>query len=235
MKDYYSFIDEYLEGKLEDSHKIAMEVAIEKDEKLRNAVQNHPLVKKIASNFAEIEAEEILEKIKNKKPKKKFLGNLIRIAAIGLIILVSIWFMLENGQVKYSELAMNAYVNPVSGNTRSANSEQLQGLALAEHLLNLDRYDECIEILNELPSSEEEDRIPLYLAHSNFMLGNYDRVESYLDEIDSQTLINKSMYLLALNYIAQEKLDLGISVLKNIVKGENPYSQYANELLETLE
>lgn len=238
MIDYFEHIEAYIDGNLEISVRADFEKKMRSDRSLKLAVENHPIAKRIANGLVEIEALEILTKIKaekNNKVKRFRIGKWIGgVAAVGSVVFFSMWAMNNlGGQVDYAQLAAEYYISPKTNTTRGAETPE-EPLEKAKYLFTLNDYGESREMLLQMLTDEENDEAPLYLAHISFLKGDFDSVESYLDQIDDLSLIDDAQFLLALNFICKENLTAAKKILSAIAQKDTRYSERANNLLKEI-
>lgn len=238
MIDYFEHIEAYLDGNLETSLRADFEKQMHSDRSLKLAVENHPIAKKIANGLIEIEAQEILEKIKSEKLSKakqfKIGGWIGGIAAIGGIILFSIWAMNNfGGKTDYAQLASDYYISPNTNITRGVEVPK-GALENAKYLFSLNRFKESRAAFQQMLTDEKNDEAPLYLANISFLEGDYNAVELYLDEIDDVDLIDDAQFLLALNYLCKEDFSTAKKILRSIAQKDTSYSERANNLLKEI-
>jgi anti-sigma factor RsiW len=78
MISYFEWLDDYLDGSLSQEDRLAFEKAMVSDEKLKHAVDNYNLLKKISASLIEEETRENLSAISEEKHKPTPVRKLFR-------------------------------------------------------------------------------------------------------------------------------------------------------------
>ncbi|NOT37545.1 MAG: tetratricopeptide repeat protein [Saprospiraceae bacterium] len=187
MIDFYELIEDYIENKLTSGDKERFENELRSNPKLREAVENYPLAKKISASLIEFETRNQLKELQSKKS----LGfRIMRIAAILIpIIVASYWIYLENKKQSYdSELIFaDLYHKPIAVSSRSE-EVSLSTLDTAILLFDNKKYNDAKIYFEKIDSSHEKfARALYYLAHIEIESKNFEKAKKIFLEISKNS------------------------------------------------
>lgn len=206
MIDFYEHIDDYVEGKLDQSTLDLMNHAIAKDHNLKEAITNYPTAKKISEALLEID---ILEKIKSLEDTnlnetgtrsaqinyKKGIAFLIVFIAI-LSLLLGYNYLSNQKTANQNELFASLYTPPIDRQAvRSIMIEDKDAFSKGKHYFSLNDYSKALVHFNE---AEKE------LSNANTTV---DYTKSELFYWIGHVYINNKEWALAKKYFekSQEK------------------------------
>ncbi len=234
--DFYEYIDDFLNGALKGEELKLFQSEMDKDPALKKAVENHPIAKRIAGSFAEIEAEEILSQLSDSSGKeygrRKFLNWALIAAAVLLLICTPIVLNLFN-KGNNTNLALSYYNAPIVNSTRSV-EQPTELLERGKYYFELRQFRRSDSIFTSLLDGIQGDDAQYFLGHSAFMRENYDMAKKSWSSIKEAPLLFDASYNLALIDIINKDFESARIKLILVGKSSSQKSSDAIELLAKL-
>ena len=239
MTDFFEYIDDYKSNLLSAEAKSAFETEMGKNEKLKHAVENFDLIKKISKSLIEDETREKINELKNKtnysnpsnnsnkekeeskvgsiKPFKKWLG----IAAAFLCIIVSIFLLKNNLSSASNEEILVLEERPISSGVRGENDGKSTLLDSGIDSFDLNKFDKAKLIFeNDFQSDSLNQIATRYLAHIYFYKNDYSKAKN-----NFEALINHASYGVNAKY----HLVLCYILLKDKPKAQKYFDEIKNK------
>lgn len=170
MNPYFEWLDAYMDGSLSDEDRLAFEKAMSSDEKLKHAVDNYELLKKISASLIEEETRETLAafsaELHKPAPVKKLNRWWLVAAAVLFVGLASYWLIsIANVDTDPEKIMADLYLKPPIAAHRGENADSSQ-LAKAIDLFDRNHLEEATPLLQQAPSNDSLQNISnRYLAH----------------------------------------------------------------------
>ncbi|MEP7196234.1 MAG: hypothetical protein ABI851_06910 [Saprospiraceae bacterium] len=223
-KDYFDWIEDYLEGRLNEEQRSEFETELQHNETLKEAIENFPLAKKLSAALIEDEVREKLAALKSSKSRNFYSSPWIRIAAI-LIIGMCGYFLYKISAPEFNpdhqEMFAYLYIQPAQISVRG-NESNLSKLDTAILLFEQEHFKESTSLLLS-QNSETEDSLQIfkYLAHGYLRLSDYANSKKYFQKISNSknelTQFDAQYHLLIIDLLEDHKVDAEIKFdsLKN--------------------
>ena len=170
MNPYFEWLDACMDGSLSDEDRLAFEKAMASDEKLKHAVDNYKLLKKISASLVEEETRETLAafsaELQKPAPVKKLNRWWLVAAAVLFVGLASYWLISIANMGSDSEKIMaNLYLNPPIAAHRGENRDSSR-LAKAIDLFDRNHLEEATPLFTQTAANDSLQNISnRYLAH----------------------------------------------------------------------
>lgn len=233
MTDYFEYIDDYKSGSLPAELQVAFEKELTLNPKLKHAVENYDLLKKISASLIEDETREHLQKLKltsnnpNSSTQKSRIISLgsnrkwIGIAASFLAIFASLFVIFSN-QGKNSEeqyLAMQEL--PMPNDVRGMHDSTAIILDKAIDLFDDKQFDLAKPLFeNNFQSDSLNSIAGFYLGHV------YLKNKEYLQATTKfESLVNHRSY----GFFAKYHLVICYLLQKDKVKANKYYNEIKND------
>ena len=170
MNPYFEWLDAYMDGSLSDEDRLVFEKAMSSDEKLKHAVANYELLKKISASLIEEETRETLAafsaELHKPAPVKKLNRWWMVAAAVLFVGLASYWLISIANMGSDSEKIMaDLYLKPTIAAHRGENADSSQ-LAKAIDLFDRNHLEEAKPLFLQTAANDSLQNISnRYLAH----------------------------------------------------------------------
>jgi len=167
MNSYFEWLDDYMEDKLSPQQQLDFEAAMERDEKLKHAVENYPLLKKLSASLIEDETRQMLKDLDNKQAMP---DNSRRLwwwlaAAVFVGLMAYIGNILLSASPDNKQLFADLYLKPQPKAERGGVSDTLT-LTRAIDLFDRNHLDEAKPIFQSLAATDSLQLMAnYYLAH----------------------------------------------------------------------
>lgn len=164
--DFYTYIEDYCEGRLTQKDTQAFGNALKKDVILQNKVRNYEDAKKISEGLLEIDIIATLDRLKNNNTNKKvrkftptikrsfnYKRLLIAASFIGLIFFISKNFL--SASINHDKLFAELYEEPIWPIERGSNEDIIP---LASNYYLNDKFEEAKRLLLDSLDNKAEGR-----------------------------------------------------------------------------
>lgn len=189
MNPYFEWLDAYMDGSLSEDDRLAFEKAMASDEKLKHAVDNYELLKKISASFIEAETRETLAafsaELHKPAPVKKLNRWWLVAAAVLFIGLASYWLIALNNMCTDPEKIMaDLYLKPPIAAHRGENRDSSR-LAKAIDLFDRNHLEEATPLLQQTVSNDSLQNISKrYLAHIYLRTNHLQEADSLFATVE---------------------------------------------------
>ncbi|MBK8109580.1 MAG: hypothetical protein IPK46_04165 [Saprospiraceae bacterium] len=199
MISYFEWLDDYMDGSLSQEDRLAFEKAMVSDEKLKHAVDNYNLLKKISASLIEEETRENLSAISEEKHKPTPVRKLNRwwlVAAAVIFIGLSIYWLisLSNLGSDHDKIMADLYLKPPITAHRGASGDSSR-LAKAIDLFDRNYLEEATTLL--LPTAVNDSLQIIsnrYLAHIYLRTNRLQEADSLFVLVESTASFNKRQF-----------------------------------------
>lgn len=243
MDDQFEHIEKYLRGELSESEHKSFEETIEKDESLKEIVENHrTLLKGIELGFNQ-ELKSLLQQkeletqhlIKKKFARSRRLYVTLAIAA-SITLILTTFFVFMNKSVNSGQIVAayyQPYPNIESPVNRSDNNNQ-HAYAMYEQ----GNYTMALDRFNKLIVSDPTNPAPVFYAgicllemkQSASALSKFEDIES----LGENKYSRPARWYKALTNLALKKKEVAVSIFNDLSSGEDIYAKKSAEILEKL-
>ncbi|MBL0084043.1 MAG: hypothetical protein IPP37_17190 [Saprospiraceae bacterium] len=190
MISYFEWLDDYMDGSLSQEDRLAFEKAMVSDEKLKHAVDNYNLLKKISASLIEEETRENLRAISEEKHKPTPVRKLNRwwlVAAAAIFIGLSTYWLisLSNLGSDHDKIMADLYLKPPITAHRGASGDSSR-LAKAIDLFDGNYLEEATTLL--LPTAVNDSLQIIsnrYLAHIYLRTNRLQEADSLFVLVES--------------------------------------------------
>ena len=190
MNPYFEWLDAYMDGSLSDEDRLAFEKAMASDEKLKHAVDNYELLKKISASLIEEETRETLAafsaELHKPAPVKKLNRWWMVAAAVLFVGLTSYWLISIANMGSDSEKIMaDLYLKPPIAAHRGENADSSQ-LAKAIDLFDRNHLEEATPLFLQTAANDSLQNISnRYLAHIYLRTNRLQEADSLFATIEN--------------------------------------------------
>lgn len=146
--DYYQHIEEYIEGTLSDSERVAFENAMRQDPGLDKAVTHFYDARRISEGFLELDILETLEGVATEQRNEYPTSGWIRrwwpwiAAGLGLIFLAW-WFVKNTGEKARHQEVLALYTKPIDDMaTKSIDTTGMSAFEKGKFFFALNRFED---------------------------------------------------------------------------------------------
>ena len=197
MNSYFEWLDDYMEDKLSPQQQLDFEAAMERDEKLKHAVENYPLLKKLSASLIEDETRQMLKDLDNKQAMP---DNSRRLwwwlaAAVFVGLMAYIGNILLSASPDNKQLFADLYLKPQPKAERGGVSDTLT-LTRAIDLFDRNHLDEAKPIFQSLAATDSLQLMAnYYLAHIELRTQKLQQADSlFLGLQNDATYKNDALY-----------------------------------------
>ncbi len=151
MKDYFEYIDDYVEQKLNSKQHKSFEEEMKKNSSLNEAVKNYDDAKKLSEGLLEMDMLDTLSKLQDedqpitKKTRNNLKGIWLGMAAVLLLLLISGWWMSnrEHTELDKSVILAN-YIRPIDNDaTKSLDTIGMNDFEKGKYYFSLNRFEKA--------------------------------------------------------------------------------------------
>lgn len=219
-------IEQYLKKELTSEQNTDFEKQIQSDLEFKSLYEE---IKLISENIKEVrrsQVVEILDKFESKnfgnelRSNKKLVFNYKLAAVISLLISsIFVFYIFTNKSTENTFIAayFEPFPNQIIPTTRSIELPK-EIKAKAYYQYDLGNYDKAVELLRQIPASEDDGASLLYLGISHLVLGSYDNsiknIQDYLTV--SRPFKEQGQWYLFLAYVANDNNDLALELMNDI-------------------
>lgn len=155
MKDHFSYIEAYIQDKLNPDQKADFEKAMQADPDLKEAVENYWKIEPVLDLLIEDDLKEKMKVIASHQAKKVTMRKWWQIAATLLLLIAALFWLVKPKAPTLPQLAVEFYQTPPSSESRGEENTQAltpQQIAFlrAHELINAKKPEEAEEILQSL-------------------------------------------------------------------------------------
>ena len=200
MNPYFEWLDAYMDGSLSDEDRLAFEKAMSSDEKLKHAVDNYELLKKISASLIEEETRETLAafsaELHKPAPVKKLNRWWMVAAAVLFVGLTSYWLISIANMGSDSEKIMaDLYLKPPIAAHRGENADSSR-LAKAIDLFDRNYLEEATPLFLQTAANDSLQNISnRYLAHIYLRTNRLQEADSLFATVEKNpTLQQEAIY-----------------------------------------
>lgn len=155
MKDHFSYIEAYIQDKLNPEQKKDFEEAMEMDPDLKEAVENYWKIEPVLDLLIEDDLQKKMKEIADRPAKRVPMRKWWQVAATLLILIAALFWFVKPAQPTLPQLALEFYQAPPS--TESRGDENTQPLKpedytflRANDLIRAEKPQEAEEVLQAL-------------------------------------------------------------------------------------
>ena len=181
--------------------------------------------------------KDVQTRLSQRSPKKQNWKKYYAVAAILLITLISVFYIIQQQpvhQALFSEY-FKAYPNTIPL-TRGQQSVNILKQAMQQY--ELENYTSALNILNTIVSNDPENQIALFYAGICFLkldessnaITNFQKI---VNTSDSE-FRDQALWFLGLSYLKNKKLENAKQILNQIVKEGEKFSEQSKELLNKI-
>lgn len=234
MTDYFEYIDDYKSGSISVELREAFEKELGQNSKLRHAVENYDLLKKISASLIEDETREHIKLLKqtskqsNAIPKKSIIKNIntkrfIGIAASFFAIFMSLFVIFSNLSTASAEKALSMQQTPKVSVLRGTQISTPTKIDSAIILFEDERYDLAKPLFeNNFQSDSLNSIASFYLGHIYLKNKEFFKASTKFESVENHRSYGfKAKYHLVICYILQ----------KDKAKAKNYYDQIKDNRL----
>ena len=197
MSLYFEWLDDYMEDRLSPQQRLDFEEAMQADEKLKHAVENYPLLKKLSASLIEDETRQMLKDLDNKQAMP---DNSRRLwwwlaAAVFVGLMAYIGNILLSASPDNKQLFADLYLKPQPKAERGGVSDTLT-LTRAIDLFDRNHLDEAKPIFQSLATTDSLQLMAnYYLAHIELRTQKLQQADSlFLGLQNDATYKNDALY-----------------------------------------
>ncbi len=223
----FDAIENYLFGHQTDVEKLAFEQNLAENIALKEALKLHQLEHRAMELETRADLKSKLDdwkaqKFESKKTSRFRSMRYALAAAASIALIMGSFFILNPSNDK--RWIEHSFEATVSSNREIESGAEEDLLAPARKAMQDQDYRRAISLLEAIKSPDQQDRAQMLLIESYFRSENYDAAIPILktraaDETSHALLRHQAEWLIALNYLAQEK---------TIAEGRHLLSQIAN-------
>ena len=197
MSLYFEWLDDYMEDRLSPQQRLDFEEAMQADEKLKHAVENYPLLKKLSASLIEDETRQMLKDLDNKQVmpdnSRRLWWWLAAAVFVGLMAYIGKAVLSPSPDNK--QLFADLYLKPQPKAERGGVSDTLT-LTRAIDLFDRNHLDEAKPIFQSLATTDSLQLMAnYYLAHIELRTQKLQQADSlFLGLQNDATYKNDALY-----------------------------------------
>lgn len=197
MNSYFDWLDDYMEDRLSPQQRLDFEAAMQGDEKLKHAVENYPLLKKLSASLIEDETRQMLKDLDNKQVmpdnSRRLWWWLAAAVFVGLMAYIGKAVLSPSPDNK--KLFADLYLKPQPKAERGGVSDTLT-LTMAIDLFDRNHLDEAKPLFLSLTATDSLQLMAsYYLAHIELRTQKLQLADSlFLGLQNDATYKNDALY-----------------------------------------
>jgi len=176
---------------------------------------------------------------KEQKGRQRFFSpKVVAVAASVAVLLVAgfIFLKLNQNDQLYGNYYQGAYSSLDASQSIRSSEENADRKSTAFNLYNAERFNEAIEIFEQLVETDRDTNMMFYLAQSYMADNQHEKALLFFEElIENDTNLKlQSQWYLGLCYLKLDQKEKAVAIFEDLAETESTYAPKAKEILYSL-